>query len=229
MGDLENKCENCSFLCEHKIDLSEEEFTILENNKVKVEFEAGETLLKQGTFADNIIILQSGLLKKVVQGRNQKNIIIKLNKPGDYIGLQMLGIDEGYPYSVVALKKSMVCIVRKDIIKEVFDRNKQFQNCILRYFSEDYFFNYNKLMLIGTKQMPGRLAEILLYLSDEVFQKEQVFAYLSRKDIAELAGMSVESMTKIFNEFKNDLLISVNGKEVVIKDEVLLRKLIEYS
>jgi len=225
----ENICQNCGFLCQHKIKLTDEEFDLLNKNRVEVQFEKGETIIKQGTFADHIVILQEGLLKKVIQSNNQRNIIIKINVPGDYIGLQTLGTNTPYPFSTIAIKKSKVCIVRQEIIKEVFDRNKDFQNYLLSYFSDDYLFTYNMLLLIGTKQMHGRLAETLIYLSDKVFQDEHIYHHLTRKEIAELAGMSVESMTKVFNEFKNDLLIDVKGKDIMLGDLKLLGKLIEYS
>lgn len=226
---MEDIYQKCDVLIGFNTHITEENYTLISKNKIEVEYEKGETPIKQGTHADDIMILKDGLLKKVVQSNNKKNIIVKLITPGEYVGLPGLANDEEYPYSVIALKRSTVCILRKKSVLELFNLNPQFQTYILKFISNDFKNTLKKLCLISTKQVHGRLAETLVYLSQERFEKEEVFKYLTRKDIAELAGMSVESMTKVFNEFKSDKLIEVKEKNVFIKDLRLLHKLIEYS
>jgi CRP/FNR family transcriptional regulator len=69
------------------------------------------------------------------------------------------------------------------------------------------------------------LADVILYLSGEEFEKTGVFNYLSRNDIAELTGMSKENAIRLLTEFKNDGLIKVDGKDIIINNIELLQKL----
>ncbi len=52
--------------------------------------------------------------------------------------------------------------------------------------------------------MNGRLAYTLLYLGSENFNGESIFTHLSRKDIADFAGISTESTVKLLKIFEKD-------------------------
>ena len=73
--------------------------------------------------------------------------------------------------------------------------------------------------------MPGRLASSLLYLNSPIFQEEDIYKYITRRDIAELSGMSIESMLKLLQELKADKIIQVKGKQITINDIAMLRRL----
>ena len=76
------------------------------------------------------------------------------------------------------------------------------------------------------KQMHGRLADVLLYLDTMKYNNESIFAYLSRKEIADFAGLSTESTVKLLKGFEQDGLIRLIDKDI----EVLNREnLIEIS
>lgn len=65
--------------------------------------------------------------------------------------------------------------------------------------------------------MNGRLAGALLYLWNEQVNAE-VFPYLSRKDIADFAGLSTESTVKLLKTFEKEGLISLEDKDIRLND-----------
>jgi len=73
------------------------------------------------------------------------------------------------------------------------------------------------------KQMNGRLADTLLYLGSVTFRHENVFAFLSRKDVADFAGLSTESTVKLLKSFEKDGMISLEEKDIVIRDADALK------
>jgi CRP/FNR family transcriptional regulator len=88
---------------------------------------------------------------------------------------------------------------------------------------------YNVIAHLGTKQMHGRLAATLIKLASSSFQEEQVYNFITRKDLAILSGMSVERMNNILNELKNDLIIIPKGKGFDIRDMDMMRRLDRYN
>ena len=66
------------------------------------------------------------------------------------------------------------------------------------------------------KQMNGRLAETLLYLDGMRDQDDAIFQLLSRKDLAEFAGISTESTVKLLKSFEKDGLIELKEKDIRI-------------
>ncbi len=76
----------------------------------------------------------------------------------------------------------------------------------------------SKCMNLGLRQLNGKLASTLLYLSRDEFKNEDVFSYISRKDLAELSGMSLESVVRILSEFSDAKIIELKGKRIEITD-----------
>jgi CRP/FNR family transcriptional regulator len=72
------------------------------------------------------------------------------------------------------------------------------------------------------KQMNGRMADTLLYLDSLKNEKEEIFQLLSRKDLADFAGISTESTVKLLKMFEKDGLIALNEKDLkIIKYDAL--------
>jgi len=88
---------------------------------------------------------------------------------------------------------------------------------------------YKKILNIGTKNMPGRFADTVLYLTQDKFQKEDIFNHISRQDIADYSAMSIKSMMKYYMEFKNDKLILLSGKKIIINNLATIQLLSRVS
>jgi CRP-like cAMP-binding protein len=64
------------------------------------------------------------------------------------------------------------------------------------------------------KQMNGRMAETLLYIDSFRAENPEIFQLLSRKDIADFAGISTESAIKLLKNFEKDGVIGLNEKDI---------------
>jgi CRP/FNR family transcriptional regulator len=73
--------------------------------------------------------------------------------------------------------------------------------------------------------MPGRMADALLYLQDEIFLQPKFQMILSRSDLAELSAMSKESAVKVLRDFQKDGLIRISDHEIEILDHETLSKI----
>jgi len=200
-----------------------------EENHRTIQFKKGETLVKQGSFVTHIIFLTKGIVKMVMEGTNGKNIISSFQISGNFLCLSSIYCNDSFPYTIKAINNATVCMIRKDAIINLQKRNFEIDKMILNWYIQEYNEMYKKLQTYGTKNMPGRLADAILYFSQERFQKESIFSFLSRKDIAEFAAMSLESMMKYLTEFKNDKLISIKGKDLIINNISLLERLSRVS
>lgn len=216
-------CNSCIQTCTN--DFSPDDLLILEKNKKEVQYLSNETIIKQGSFIDNIVFLKSGLIKVIIETETNKNIILKIVSPEKFIGLSAIYLDSYFPVTLVALSKCKVCLIKKDCIQTIIKQNSCFNYKVMKLYSQQYLFLYARIAVMSTRSNIGKLAETLLYLSSEEFLKENIFEHITRKDIADLATISVESMNRILNEFKNDLIIELNNKDIIIKDPALLKRL----
>jgi CRP/FNR family transcriptional regulator len=61
------------------------------------------------------------------------------------------------------------------------------------------------------KNMHGRIADALFYLSEKVYAANPFNMSISRQDLADLSGMSKESAIRILKEFKDDGILRIDG------------------
>jgi CRP/FNR family transcriptional regulator len=188
-------------------------------------FEKGETIFKQDSFISHIIFIKDGLAKMYIEGSSGKNITLKFIKSEEFIGLSILFNYNYYPYTVSALKKVEAYLIEINIFREIVQQSNCLSFNLINWFSDDSNFIYNKIKILGTKQLHGRLAEAILYLNQPGFEGEEIYNFITRKDMAELSGMSVESMIRLLNEFKEDKLIHIKGKKISINAMDMLLKL----
>jgi len=75
------------------------------------------------------------------------------------------------------------------------------------------------------KQMNGRMADTLLYLDSLKAENENIFRLLSRRDIADFAGISAESAVKLLKNFEEDSLIQLIEKDIIIVNYEKLKEI----
>lgn len=223
----EEKCKACEQSnCFFRKKLSGEKQDELMAHKREIVYQKGETLIKYGSFDSNVYYVRQGLVKILVEGVNNRQAIFKLVPSGDVLDFSSLisNVDY-YPYTAIAMKETRVCAVRKDFIEHALLQNPDFAYQSLLNAGGEFNLFYHRMASFSTSQTPGRLAQTLLYLNEPYFQTEQVYEYLTRREIAELAGMSLDSALKLLNDLKQDKIIRTEGKQIIVNDWELLKRL----
>ncbi len=185
--------------------------------KTHITYRKGETIIKEGTTVTNVLFILDGLVKLYIEGP-ERNIIIKFLRPNDFIGLTSLFGDESYYFSAAALKETKVCSIPPGGIKQLIAECCDFSRNVAHWYCKNYNLMLSKCMNLGLRQLNGKFASTLLYLNREEFREIDVFSYISRKDLAELSGMSIESLVRILAEFSDEKIIELDGKTIRILD-----------
>ena len=194
------------------------ELELIENNRFEVLFRAGENIRKQGTHLSHVIFLNSGLAKLYLEGFNGRNIILRIIKPRNFIGGPGMFVDNMHHYTVKALIDSCACFIDVEVLKKIIHDNEEFGNQFLKEISINTLSTYKRLINLTQKQMAGRLADTLIYLSDEIFNSRRFELVLSNNDLAELSGMTKDNVVRTLRNFNLDGLINNSGNEIEILD-----------
>lgn len=205
--------------------LAPEEMEMVRESKTQVLFRKGDNLTKQGAFASYVLFVINGLAKQYIEGDGIRNYNLRIVKPGEFVGLSAVFTKNTFNYSSIAVTDCQVFLVEKETIAKVIKQNGIFGfNIIKRYCEQnaDLFSTISSLMY---KQMNGRLAESLLYLETLKEIKPEIFQLLSRKDIADFAGISTESAVKLLKAFEKDTLIELHEKDIVILNKNTLQEI----
>lgn len=203
--------------------LKEEEIIELKKNTREIIYNKGETIFKQNTFVSDVIFIKDGIVKLMTEGLDRKNYIISIYVDNQYIGLSQLFGENKRSYTVAVLKKATIYTIEKIFLKNLILNSKPLRENIFTLCAQEHNFLFHRLNILGTKNMHGRLSDTLLYLSDSLFSEINIYSYISRRELADLSAMSIESTIRLLNEFKNDKLINITGKKIEINKPELLK------
>ena len=192
------------------------ELNQIDEKRIEVHFKAGELIFKQGTPNMHFLCLTKGKVKTYIEGYNDKNLILGIVKPVEYILGPGIYADQMHHFSAMAIEDSMACLVDLATFKGLIRTNPEFAEDFLKKVSLQSIYNYELFISLTQKQMPGRIADVLLYMKDRVYESNPFRTTLSRQDLADMSGMSKESAIRILREFKDEGIIQVNGNEFEI-------------
>lgn len=214
------------FICDIKAPcfqmLSPEEADIVSASKTQVIFRKDDNLTKQGAFSSYVLFVISGFAKQYLEGDASKKYNLRIIKPGDFIGLSPVFSGNTFTYSSIALTDCHVFLIENKAIAKVAKENGSFGYQIIKRYCEQNTNLLGNISSLMYKQMNGRLAETLLYINGIKQENPEIFQLLSRKDLADFAGISTESTVKILKSFEKDGIIELHEKDIkIIRYEVL--------
>lgn len=207
--------------------LYDEQRALLQRNSNIVKYNKKDTVFLQNTRTSHIMLVISGLIKIYKEGRSDRTVLLKIAKPGGYIGLMSVLGDQIHQYSAAAIEDSEICFIDINAYKNVLLENGKFSIQLMGILSKDGLFIFKRLMNQTHKQLPGRIAEVLLYFSNEIFGSTIFDFPLTRRELAELAGTTKESFIRTLTEFKNDKIIKLDGSHVEIISMDIIKTLCE--
>lgn len=228
MNQITHIHKGCLF-CQDRTDvfgcLEPGELELIDFKRIEVHFKAGELIFKQGTPNMHLLCLTEGKVKIYIEGYNNKNLILGIVKPVEYILGPGIYADQMHHFSAMAIEDSIACLVDLETFKNLIRSNAIFAEEFLRKVSLQSIYNYELFISLTQKQMPGRIADVLLYLKDKVYESNPFHTTLSRQDLADMSGMSKESSIRILREFKDEGIIQVNGNDFEILNGDQLAKI----
>jgi len=211
--------------CECFENLTEEQKQLVEKRQRVIQYKKGEIIAKHGSFASHVIFLCEGLIKVYYESGND-SLILKIVTPGNLIGLTSLQKDENiFNYTASAYIDSRARLIDINLIKQFIEENGKFASSIINILSENTNQINSRFFGMTHRQSYGKLADLILCLAGRVF-KDRIFQlHLTRRELAELAGMSTESVIRILKKFQEDGLIRMNGKTFEVLDQEGLQRI----
>ncbi len=220
------KCGNCILKCDIFSTVEKIGEKNIDVNSMYAHFKKHDIICRQGTEVTHALFLVKGSAKLYIEGMNNKNIILYLLKPPAYIGLMSFFENPNYAYSVSALEDSEVCFIDLSLVKKLYMENHDLLITLNQAFGKSVAKIMNKLISLNQKQIRGRIAECLIYLS-ELNNSHKFHLEITRKEMGEMIAISEENAVRLLSEFSKENIISTKGRNIEILDMTLLKKISE--
>lgn len=216
LPEKQKNCVDCTKKSSCFNQLNKADHKFIEDNRLELNFKAGEVIVKQGSFASNIMFIYDGLVKTYLETADGSHVILDVLPPGEMIGLSTLFCDKAFNQSASAIEDSTICSINIKIFEEYTKSNGEFAVALINMLNCNLNQSNQRFLSKTHKQLNGKFADTILFLSEKVYKSSSFKLSMMRKDLAELAGMSAESLTRVLTKFKNEKIIKVDGKNYEI-------------
>lgn len=203
--------------------LNKEQYELLSSHSIESFVKKGEVILRSDTLISNIIYLKVGYIKEFMVNGNNKTSIIQILKPHTYLGIHSLFGDKINHYVYAALQDVKICYIDINAFKQLIKENGNFAFQILTEVNKENLYNYYRFVSNSYKKTDGRFADVLLYLSENVYESQHFPLQLTRQELADLTGVSRENLTRVLSKFKEEGILDECGDELEILNIEILR------
>lgn len=197
--------------------LTEAERQEWSNAKTEIYFEAGETIIKQGFVASNIMLLEEGLAKLDID-IDGKVTTIGLITPNSFIGIVCTFACQSTNFSSVAIEKTKISTFDIRLFEKLVRQNGEFAYRIVKHMSVVTNGLVRNISRFWHKQIGGSLSILLLEFSD-IYKSDSFVLPVNRDEMAKMLGYSKESVINTLSQFNKERILLVQDKKITILDK----------
>lgn len=183
---------------------------------VDVLVEPHKTIFSETDPAHHVFTVTSGavkLYKLLADGRRQ---ITGFMYPGDFLGV---ALNDFYAYSAEAITRVVMCRYERTRLEGLFDEYPLLEKRLLNITANELIAAQDQMLLLGRKRADERVVSFLLGLARRAQRRglpaEPVHLPMSRADIADYLGLTVETVSRTFSHLKREGLIELEGSDQV--------------
>jgi len=189
----------------------------------------GASLYRAGDKFDAVYAVRSGAFKSTGVSSNGVEKITGFYLPGEVMGLDAIN-NERHDFGAVALEDSEVCVIPFTKLTELALRIPELHQELFRLLSRDIARDQGLMLLLGSMTAEQRLAAFLLSLSRRYkrlgYAAEHFVLRMTREDIGNYLGLTLETVSRIMSRFQRDGLIVTRQREVTFTNADGLKEIV---
>jgi CRP-like cAMP-binding protein len=213
---MENKisCTECTTK-DHSLfcSISGSDMDRISNAKIHQHFKAGQYLLYAGNQVAGIYCLLRGNVKVEMDDDAGHTQMMEVLGAGGLLGYRALFSDEPLFCSAVALDDVEACFIPKQAVLDLVSESPSVALTFLAHLSKEHKQMAERLQHATTYTAAERIAEALLMLRERFREKAW-----TRKDIAEWAGTTPETVIRTLGDFESQGIVELKGRQIKIVD-----------
>jgi len=182
----------------------------------------GAVVLAAGDLTDSLYIVLSGRLKVMMSDTEGKEVILSILGPGEFFGEMGLIDDSPRSASVLAIEACELLSISKRDFKKSLAENFEMTMAVMRGLVRRLRDADRKIGSLALLDVYGRVARLLLDMSETVNGQKMVTKRLPKQDIAKMIGASREMVSRVMKDLQMGGYIEMRGSSILLRDSIML-------
>ena len=204
--------------------LRREQLDEVVNSMADQTFDRGQTVLSEGEAAEGFFVLVHGKVKIFKLSTEGKEQILHFVGPGESFGEVPMFSGGRFPANAETIERSRIFFFPRAAFLDLIGTDPTLAMNMLAELSKRLRQMTRLVEELSLKEVPGRLAAYILYLSSEN-ESDEVGLDITKGQLASLLGTIPETLSRILGKMSAQEVISVQGRKLKILDRTILEDL----
>jgi CRP/FNR family transcriptional regulator/CRP/FNR family cyclic AMP-dependent transcriptional regulator len=209
-------------------DLKEEELRQIVGVVREQHYKKNVTIFHINDPGNALFILKNGLVKITIEDQSGREIILRILYPTDFFGEMALVDGMSRSATVTAQEPSDALIIYRDQFVELIEKSPKILLDMAAVLSRRLRKVNELIRSLAFYDVYGKVARVLLNLATErgraTEQGTMIDLRLTQQELAELAGMSRETMTRTLRDFQQAGCVSIDSGIITILEIDMLQR-----
>jgi CRP/FNR family cyclic AMP-dependent transcriptional regulator len=182
----------------------------------------GSIIMAAGDPTDSLYIVISGRLKVMMGDADGKEVILSILGPGEFFGEMGLIDDSPRSASVLTIEPCELLAIAKRDFKKCLAENFEMAMGVMKGLVRRLREADRKIGSLALLDVYGRVARLLLDMSETVDGQKMVTKRLPKQDIAKMIGASREMVSRVMKDLQMGGYIEMRGSSILLRDTIML-------
>jgi CRP/FNR family transcriptional regulator, dissimilatory nitrate respiration regulator len=181
-------------------------------------FTRSQTIFSEGDEGEGFYIVISGRVKIFKMSPDGREQILHILGPGELFGEVPVFAGARFPANAQTMEESMVFYFSRNALVSLIEKNPSIAMGMLSVLSRRLRMFASLIDDLSLKEVPGRLASYLLYLSRKEKGSEDIELDITKGQLASILGTIPETLSRILAKMSAQGIIESDGPRIRITD-----------
>ena len=184
-----------------------------------------QVIYYEGDTANGLYLLISGKVKTFKVAQDGRELLTGLYGPEEYFGTAALLAAENYMETAEAVENTALCLIPKDLMEQLLNKYPDVSASFIKLLANNVLQNEQQLLELAYHSVRKRMAEVILRLKGTETEDNHQVLTVSRDNLASMAGIATETVSRILSDFKDEGLIERTGGKILVLDQLRLKNM----
>ena len=201
--------------------LQESQLSLLTSVVSRRSFPRGTTIIAAGDATDSLYVVISGRLKVMMSDDEGREVILSMLGASEYFGEMGLIDDSTRSASVISVEPCELLVLSKRDFRKCLSENFEMALTVMRGLVKRLREADRKIGSLALMDVYGRVARLLLEMSEMIDGQHVVTKKVTKQDIAKMIGASREMVSRVMKDLQVGGYIDVRGNSIYLRDNIV--------